>query len=100
MKTKVEEELDRLKQEGVIEKITSSDWAAPIVPIMKPDGSIHICGDYKSTANRATKTESYTLPRAENIFASLAGGKLFITLDLAHAYNQIPLDEESKVGCD
>ena len=29
-------------------------------------------------------------------FASLSGGKLFTKLDLAHAYNQIPLDEESK----
>ena len=96
LKTKVEEELDRLEREGVIEKIKSSEWAAPIVPVMKPDGSIRICGDYKLTANRATKTELYPLPRAENIFASLAGGKLFTTLDLAHAYNQIPLDEESQ----
>ena len=67
------------------------------MPVMKPDGSIRICGDYKLTANRSTKTESYPLPRAENIFASLAGGKLLTTLDLAHANNQIPI---TKVGCD
>ena len=63
---------------------------------MKPDGSIRICGDYKLTANKAAKTESYPLPKVEDIFSSLSGGKLFTTLDLAHAYNQIPLDLESQ----
>ena len=35
---------------------------------------------------------NHTLPQ----FASLAGGKTFTTLDLAHAYQQIPLNEDSK----
>ena len=96
LKIKVEEELDRLESQGVIEKTQSADWAAPIVPIVKPDGSIRICGDYKLTVNQASRVESYPLPRIEDIFASLSGGKLFTKLDLAHAYNQIPLDEESK----
>ena len=30
-----------------------SQWAAPIVPIVKGDGTIRICGDYKLTVNRA-----------------------------------------------
>ena len=85
-----------MRAKGSIEKTQSADWAAPIVPIVKPDGSIRICGDYKLTVNQASRVESYPLPRIEDIFASLSGGKLFTKLDLAHAYNQIPLDEESK----
>ena len=96
LKGKVENELDRLEKEGVIEKVQSSDWAAPIVPVVKQDGSVRICGDYKLTTNQAAKTESYPLPRIEDIFASLCGGKSFTKLDLAHAYNQIELDEDSK----
>ena len=96
LKIKVEEELDHIESQGVIEKTQSADWAAPIVPIVKPDGSIRIFGDYKLTVNQASRVESYPLPRIEDIFASLSGGKLFTKLDLAHAYNQIPLDEESK----
>ncbi len=62
-KEKVEMELTRLEEAGVIEKITCSDWAAPIVPVVKRDGSIRVCGDYKLTANVATVTDSYPLPK-------------------------------------
>ena len=35
LKTKVEEELDRLMAEGIIEPRQFADWAAPIVPVLK-----------------------------------------------------------------
>ena len=35
IKETVEAELDPLEAEGIIEKIDSSEWAAPIVPIPK-----------------------------------------------------------------
>lgn len=96
LRERVEQELDRLQRLGVIEPIQSSEWAAPIVPIVKRDGSIRICGDFKLTVNKATRADSYPLPRIEDIFARLSGGKVFSTLDLAHAYLQIPLDEDSQ----
>ena len=80
------EELDRLEQQKVIEPVQMSEWAAPIVPVMKPDGSIRICGDYKLTINQAAKPDVYPLPRVEDLFATLAGGKFFSKLDLAQAY--------------
>ena len=64
--------------------------------MLKEDGSVRICGDYKLTVNLAAETETYPLPRIEEIFASLSGGKSFTKLDLAHAYNQVELDEEAK----
>ena len=93
---KVERELDRLEEAGVIVPTQHSDWTAPIVPVVKSNGSVRICGDYKLTANTATKTESYPLPRIEDLFASLAGGKVFSKLDLSHAYLQLPVAEESQ----
>ena len=77
----------------VIEPVQYSDWAAPIVPVLKRDGSVRICGDYKVTVNRALTTDTYPLPRVNDLFASLAGGKMFSKLDLAHAYQQILIDE-------
>ena len=66
------------------------------MPVVKSNGSVKICGDYKLTANTATKTESYPLPRIEDVFASLAGGKVFSKLDLSHAYLQLPVAEDSQ----
>ena len=48
------------------------------------------------TVNRAAKLEKYPIPRIEELFTSLSGGKTFSKLDLSHAYLQIPLDEQSQ----
>ncbi|XP_038139940.1 uncharacterized protein K02A2.6-like [Cyprinodon tularosa] len=96
MRAKVEEELERLQRESIITPVKYAEWAAPIVPVLKPDGSVRICGDYKLTVNSASSLEQYPIPRVEDLFNSLAGGKQFSKLDLSHAYQQIVMDEESK----
>ena len=45
MRGKVEQELDRLQRQGVLTPVAFSDWAAPIVPVLKKVGSVRICGD-------------------------------------------------------
>ncbi|XP_035806354.2 uncharacterized protein K02A2.6-like [Amphiprion ocellaris] len=95
-KAKVEAELERLQQLGIIKPIEFSDWAAPIVPVLKGDGEARICGDYKLTINQASQLDTYPLPRVEDLFATLAGGQTFTKLDMSHAYQQLLLDEESK----
>lgn len=54
MREAVEVELNKLRVEanGVIVKIEQSDWASPIVIVLKSDGSVRICGDYKVTINQ------------------------------------------------
>ena len=74
----------------------TSPWAAPVVPVLKRDGRVRLCGDFKLTVNRASPTETYPLPRVEELFANLAGGKYFTKLDMSNAYLQLPLDPESK----
>ena len=63
---------------------------------MKRDGTVRLCGDYKLTVNRVAKIDSYPLPRIEDLFAKLSGGKTFTKLDLAHAYLQLVLEEKSR----
>ena len=55
LKGKIEAELQRLQSLGIITPVKSSEWAAPIVPVTKPDGSVRICGDYKLTINQAAQ---------------------------------------------
>ena len=96
MRERVEAELERLEAAGIIEAVRYSDWATPIVPILKKDGSIRICGDYKITVNRVAKIDSYPIPKIEDLYTNLVGGKMFSTLDLSNAYLQMPLEEDSK----
>ena len=96
IKAAIEAELDQLESAGIITKVSHSDWAAPIVPVPKKNGRYRICGDYKITINQALEVDQYPLPKPEDLFASLAGGKKFTTLDLSQAYQQVVLDEKSR----
>ena len=96
LKASVDEELDRLESEGIIYKVDHSVWATPIVIVPEADKSVRVCGDYKLTVNPCIKVAQHPLPAAEEIFATLAGGTLFTKLDLAHAYQQLKLDEHAQ----
>ena len=93
LRSRVEDELTRLEEDGVIEPVAHSDWDAPIVPVVKRDGAIR---DFKVTVNKVAKRDMYPLPKVEDLLSTLAGGKSFSKLDLSHAYQQLHLSEESK----
>ena len=97
VKGAVDRELDRLQQAGIVEKVTHSDWAAPIVVVPKGDGQIRLCGDYKVTVNKSLEVDQYPLPRPDKLFAALSGGVKFSKIDLTHAYQQMILDTDSRV---
>lgn len=61
MGAKVDAALDKLLEQDIIQPVSSSNWAAPIVPVLKEDGTIRICGDYRLTVNRATKVTNLEL---------------------------------------
>lgn len=47
LKCPVENEPNRLIALGILKKVDYSQWATPIVAVLKPDGSVRICGDYR-----------------------------------------------------
>ncbi|KAJ8349602.1 hypothetical protein SKAU_G00247320 [Synaphobranchus kaupii] len=65
LQKKFEIELERLQLAGIIQPVTYSEWAAPFVPVLKGDGTIRLCGDYKLRANVASRVEQYPLPRID-----------------------------------
>ena len=99
LKSVIDDELDRLEREGILEKVTHSEWATRIVSVPKPDGSVWLCGDFKVTVNQSLSVDQYPLPKADDLFDALAGGRKFTKLDLTQAYLQLPLDPESKKFC-
>ncbi|GFY16226.1 uncharacterized protein K02A2.6 [Trichonephila clavipes] len=96
LKGRVENEIDRLEKEGIIEKVDSSEWATPVVPVVKSDGSIRLCADYSVTLNPNLIVPQHPLPRLDEIFGSLNGGKQFTKLDFKHAYLQMKVHPDSQ----
>ena len=92
----VEKELNRLETAGIIKHVANSDWATPFVIVPKADSSVRLCGDYRVTVNNVIESNTYPLPTTEDLFATLAGGKLFSKIDLSSAYLQLELSEASK----
>lgn len=73
-----------------------SDWAAPIVVVKKPGGKVRICADYSTGLNAALEANQYPLPTPDEIFAKLAGKRVFSIIDLSNAYLQVEVDDEAK----
>ena len=95
-RSRVEEQLQAEVKAGILEPVRTSDWACQIVPVVKPDGKIRICGNFKQTANRAINVDKHPVPKVQDMFAQLAGGKVFAKLDLSRAYQQLRVAEEHK----
>jgi len=96
LKDKVEAEIENMVQAGILEKIESLRWATPIVPVLKKNGQIRICGDFSVTVNPLLIVDEHPLPTIDELFASMAGGKIFSKIDLKQAYLQLPLAESDK----
>ena len=98
LKTKVIAKLNSMIDQGILERVPpgGSRWASPIVVVRKPDGDVRICSDYKVGVNDKLCSDSYPLPRIETAFSAMSGMRYFAKLDLAAAYNQIELEEESR----
>ena len=64
--------------------------------MLKRDGSVRICGDYKVTINKVSRLEQYPIPRIEDLYTKLSGGKKYTKLDMSNAYLQVELDDTLK----
>ena len=96
LKEKVEQELSRLEERGVITLVENSEWGTPLVPVIRSDGKLRLCVDYKTTINKIIVDVKHPLPRIEELFAELQGGEYFTKLDFSQAYNQLELTDSSK----
>lgn len=74
---------------------SSSPYASPILLVKKKTGEKRLCVDYRALNNK-TRKEHYPLPLIDDQLDRLAGNSLFVSLDLASGYYQIPIAEDSQ----
>lgn len=91
----VSAELERLLQLDVIERIDASPWVSPIVVTLRKNGAVRLCVDLREP-NKAIVMDSFPLPHMDDIFSNMSGATVFSTIDLANAYHQVLLAEESR----
>ena len=89
----VQSQLKDMAKEGII-RPSNSPWCAPAVYVPKNNGEVRICVDFVQL-NKATKKDSYPVPRADGPQQKLAHKKIFSKIDLQNAYWQFLMSEES-----
>jgi len=82
-----------MEKSGVIDRVTHSDWASPIVVVPKPNGKVRITGDFKFTVNEQLHIIQYPIADPEKLFHSVGEGTKFSKLDGTNAYHQMELEE-------
>jgi hypothetical protein len=96
LQDKVRKQISEAVEKGVYTPVDQSEWASPQVIVVKENGSLRLCGDYKVTVNQVLEKDPYPLPTVDELLAKLSGGSIFTKLDLAEAFQQLALSEQSK----
>lgn len=99
LRERVVQHLDSLEKQNVISPIQVSEWASPVIIVLKKNNEIRMVLDCKVSVNKYIIPTTYPLPLAQDIFASLAGCKWFCCLDLAGAYTQLQLSKKIEKIC-
>ena len=79
---------------GIIRR-SKSPWCSQMVVALKSDGSPRLCVDF-SPVNDVTVKFAEHLPRILEMVMCMEGAKFFTKLDLAGAFHQINIKEESR----
>jgi hypothetical protein len=87
----LKEHIKELLEKGFIHP-SSSPWAAPVIFVLKKDGTQRLCVDY-CALNKVTIKNKYPLPRIIDLFDQLRGACVFSKIDLRSGYHQLKIRE-------
>lgn len=91
--TKIKEEIERLLISKFIRTARCVEWLANIVPVIKKNGTLRVCIDFRDL-NNVTPKDEYLMLVAEMLVDSAAGHEYLSMLDGYSGYNQMFIAEE------
>ena len=94
VREEVSAELQRLLEDGIIEKIDASEWISPLAVSRRKDGRIRICVDLRGP-NSQIVAEVHPLPTLDELESKLHGS-IYSRIDLKTAYHQLRLHKDSR----
>jgi hypothetical protein len=87
----LKEHIKELLEKGFIHP-SSSPWEAPMIFVLKKDGTQRLCVDYHAL-NEVTIKNKYPLLRIDDLFDQLRGACVFSKIDLRSGYHQLKIRE-------
>ena len=96
---KVKDEIKKILKAKFIRPTRYVQWLANIVPVMKKNGKLRVCVDFKDL-NVVTPKDMYVMPIADILVVSTANNELLSFMDGFSRYNQILIvvNDISKTG--
>jgi hypothetical protein len=91
-KDEIEKAIKELLDMGHI-RSSSSPFASSVVMVMKKDGTMRMCIDFRAL-NKKTIKNRYPIPRIDELLDELHEVVYFTKIDLHSGYNQIKMREE------
>jgi len=79
----------------------STQWNIPLLPVSKKDPfgkstEVRVCGDMRPVNNCLTSQDRLTLPLISDIIERVVGHPFITSVDLMHAFNQLPVNPEHR----
>ena len=74
---------------------SNSPWSSPVVLVLKKNGQVRMCVDYR-VVNNCTKKDAYALPIIDDILYYVGNTAVLSTIDLFSGYHQIPMHPEDR----
>ena len=91
----IKAEVEKLLCVGFIYPVPLTEWVSNIVPIMKKQGTIRVCVDYRDV-NVACPKDNYPTPFIDQIIDDCAGCEIFSFMDGFSSYNEINIRPEDQ----
>jgi hypothetical protein len=85
----LKEHIKKLLEKGFIHP-SSSLWGAPVIFVLKNDGTQRLCVDYRAL-NEVTVKNKYPLPRIDDLFGQLYGVCVLFKIDLRSRYHMLKI---------